>query len=105
MNMVFGIPVFYLYPGIIGYRIFTIVGYWTNLLSTDPPLLVDLHEPSSTQELISIGFQKLLPLCFVLYVGWKCSVKKTLEKGSPVSKSLFWYTLFCLGVLNNVAFD
>lgn len=105
LNILFGLPVFYLYKSIIGYWIVTIVGYWTLVLSFDPPIMADPHFPETGYELLSIGFQRLLPLCFVLYVEWKCSVKRTLEIGSPLCKILLWYPFLWLGVMNNVTFD
>lgn len=107
MNVLFGLPIFYLYESIIGYWIITIVGYWTLLLALDPPLLVDPHNPASAYELLSLGFQRLLPLCFVLYVEWKSSIKRTLEdtNASPLLKIIIWYPMFWLGVMNNITFD
>lgn len=105
VNAVMGAPVFYLYSGLLGYWVITIVGYWTIALALDPPLLTDPHDMASVYELISVAIQRLLPLCFVLYVEWKCAVKRTLEEGSPVAKILLWYPTFWLGLLNNVTFD
>ncbi|CAI4907896.1 AVN_HP_G0118460.mRNA.1.CDS.1 [Saccharomyces cerevisiae] len=105
LNMLFGLPIFYLYDSIYGYWINTIVGYWTLVLSLDPPLLTDAHDPASVYELFSVGFQRLLPLCFVLYVVWKSAVKRTLENGSPIAKVILWYPTFWLGISNNVTFD
>lgn len=105
INIFFGLPVFYLYEGAIGYWINAIVGYWTLVLSLDPPLLTDASDPNSVYELFSTGFQRLLPLCFLLYVLWKCAIKRTLEDGSPLAKVLCWYPTFWLGVMNNITFD
>lgn len=105
LNILFGLPVFYLYKSIIGYWVVCMVGYWTLVLSFDPPIMVDPYFPETGYELLSIGFQRLLPLCFVLYVEWKCSVKRTLENGSSLCKILLWYPLLWLGVMNNVTFD
>lgn len=105
LNVLLGIPVFYLYESLVGYWIITIVGYWTIALALDPPLLTDPHDPSSVYELISVAVQRLLPLCFVLYVEWKCAIKRTLEHGSPVAKVILWYPTFWLGVMNNITFD
>ena len=105
LNIFFGLPVFYLYESIIGYWIISIVGYWTLVLSFDPPIMVDPHFPETRYQLLSVGFQRLLPLCFVLYVEWKSAVKRTLENGSPLCKILLWYPLLWLGIMNNVTFD
>lgn len=105
VNALAGLPVFYLYNGLIGYWIITMIGYWTIALALDPPLLTDPHDAASVYELISVAVQRLLPLCFILYVEWKCAVKRTLENGSPVAKIVLWYPTFWLGVLNNVTFD
>lgn len=105
LNIIFGLPVFYLYESIIGYWIVTIVGYWTLVLALDPPILVDPHFPETGYQLLSVGFQRLLPLCFVLYVEWKGAIKRTLENGSPLCKILLWYPLLWLGIMNNITFD
>lgn len=105
INIVLGLPIFYLYEGIYGYWIITIVGYWTLVLFLDPPIIVDPYSPETAFELLSVGFQRLLPLGFVLYVLWKCSVKRTLTDGSPLVKVLCWFPTFWLGVMNVVTFD
>lgn len=104
-NILLGLPVFYLYDSLTGYWLMNIVGFWTLTLALDPPLLTDPHDPASVYELFSVGFQRLLPLCFILYVLWKSAVKRTLENGSPLAKVLLWYPTFWLGVMNNVTFD
>ncbi|CCF56433.1 hypothetical protein KAFR_0B01340 [Kazachstania africana CBS 2517] len=105
INILFGLPVFYLFESIYGYWISTITGYWTLVLALDPPLLTDPHDMATVYELFSVGFQRLLPLCFVLYVLWKCAVKRTLENGSPLAKILLWYPMLWLGIMNNITFD
>lgn len=104
-NILFGLPVFYLANSLYSYWITAFSGYWTLLLALDPPLLTDPHDPVSVYELFSTGFQRLLPLCFTLYVLWKASIKRTLENGSPFLKVFLWYPLFWLGVMNNITFD
>ncbi|QLQ80595.1 hypothetical protein HG537_0D05960 [Torulaspora globosa] len=105
LNILFGLPVFYFCNGLLGYWIITIVGYGTISLALDPPRLTDPHDPTTIYELISVSVQRLLPLCFVLYVEWKCAVKRCLEDGSPVAKVLLWYPTFWLGVMNKITFD
>lgn len=105
LNILLGLPVFYLCDSLLGYWITTIVGYWTISLALDPPRLTDPHDPTSVYELISVAIQRLLPLCFILYVEWKCAVKRCLEDGSPVIKVVLWYPAFWLGVMNNITFD
>lgn len=105
LNLLFGIPVFFLYESIYGYWIMMIAAYWTLVLALDPPVLADPQNMESVYSLFSVGFQRLLPLCFILYVMWKVAVKRTLENGSPILKILLWYPLFWLGVMNNITFD
>lgn len=105
LNIFFGLPILYLTQGVVGYWIITIISYWTVVLAFDPPLLTDPHEPFSVAELLSVGFQRLLPLCFVLYVIWKCAVKRTFDNGSPLTKVLLWYPTFWSGVMNNITYD
>ncbi|EDO15067.1 hypothetical protein Kpol_411p12 [Vanderwaltozyma polyspora DSM 70294] len=105
INILFGGISFYFSKGLVGYWIVTIISHWTIILSMDPPLLIDPHDNTTAYELISIGFQRLLPLCFVLYVVWKFAVKRTLEDGSPVAKIILWYPTFWVGALNNITFD
>ncbi|SMN18325.1 similar to Saccharomyces cerevisiae YIL067C Uncharacterized protein of unknown function [Maudiozyma saulgeensis] len=105
LNILYGIPVFYLYESIYGYWTTMISAYWTLVLVLDPPFMIDTMNRETVYSLFSIGFQRLLPLCFILYVMWKVAVKRTLEGGSPVLKVILWYPLFWLGVMNNVTFD
>ncbi|AQZ10223.1 YIL067C [Zygosaccharomyces parabailii] len=105
INIIFGLPVLYFTRGIVGYWVITIVSYWTVLLALDPPMLANPHEPVSVAELLSVGFQRLLPLCFVLYVVWKCTVKRTFDNGSPLTKIILWYPTFWSGVMNNITYD
>lgn len=105
-NIILGAPVVYLADGLVSYWIVNLVGYWTILLSLDPPVIVDPEDPESVATLFSIGFQRLLPLCFVLYTLWKICTKRTFtEPTSPVVKLFLWYPLFWLGVANNLTFD
>ena len=105
VSIIFGLPVFYIYESIYGFWINTIVAYWVLVLALDPPLLTDAHDSASVYQLFSVGFQRLLPLCFVLYVVWKCAVKRTLGEGSPLAKIILWYPTFWLGTMNNITFD
>lgn len=105
LNVLLSLPVFYLYESLIGYWVVTLVGFWTLVLIFDPPILSDPNNLNTLAELVSIGFQRLLPLCFILYVIWKSSVKRTLEDGSPLIKATLWFPMFWLGVMNNVTFD
>lgn len=105
INIILSLPVFFLYESIYGYWIITVVGYWTLVLFLDPPLIVNPYAPETAYELLSLGFQRMLPLGFVLYVLWKCSVKRTLSNGSPLVTVLCWFPTFWLGVMNNVTFD
>ncbi|QLG73259.1 hypothetical protein HG535_0E03430 [Zygotorulaspora mrakii] len=105
LNILFGLPVLYLYDSIISYWLLSLVGYWTVALALDPPVLSDPHNAESVYVLLSVAFQRLLPLCFILYVIWKCASKRTMEDGSPVLKVFAWYPTFWLGIMNNVTFD
>ncbi|CCD22401.1 uncharacterized protein NDAI_0A02430 [Naumovozyma dairenensis CBS 421] len=105
LSVIFGLPLFYIYDSIYGYWVLTIVAYWVIALALDPPMLTDAHDIASVYELFSLGFQRLFPLCFLLYVGWKSAVKRTLENGSPLAKIILWYPTFWLGVMNNITFD
>ncbi|KAG0671036.1 hypothetical protein C6P45_001323 [Maudiozyma exigua] len=105
LNFLYGVPVFYLYESLYGYWTTVLSAYWTLVLVLDPPLLVETLNMETVYSLFSVAFQRLLPLCFILYVMWKIAVKRTLENGSPVLKMIVWYPLFWLGVMNNVTFD
>lgn len=105
LNILLGLPVLYFCNSLLGYWIIAIVGYWTISLALDPSRLTDPHDPATIYELISIAMQRFLPLCFVLYVEWKCAVKRCLEDGSPVAKVLLWYPTFWLGAMNKITFD
>lgn len=105
LNIVFSLPIFFLYEAVIGYWTVTLAGFWTLLLIFDPPMLTDPTDLTTVAELISVGFERLLPLSFILYVIWKASVKRTLDNGSPLVKATLWFPMFWLGVMNNVTFD
>ena len=105
LNIIFGLPLFYISNSLIGYWVTTMVGYWSIVLVFDPPVIANPNDMNTIYDLFSVGFQRLLPLCFVLYVMWACSIKRCLENGSPLLKIMFWYPLFWLGTLNNVTFD
>ncbi|CCH43751.1 putative membrane protein [Wickerhamomyces ciferrii] len=105
-NILLGLPIVYLADGLATFWIVNLVGYWTLLLSLDPPLIVDPEDPSSVHELFSVGFQRMLPMCFVLYTLWKSAAKRTFsEPSSPLAKVCLWYPLFWLGLCNSITFD
>ncbi|CCG21487.1 hypothetical protein CORT_0A11020 [Candida orthopsilosis Co 90-125] len=112
INVVLGLPIVYLASGAAVYWIINVVGFWTICLATDPPIVVDASDPQDFASLISIGLERFLPTCSILYILWHSSTKRTLsepsspdEKISYLSRVILWYPLFWLGVLNNVSFD
>lgn len=108
LNMLLGLPVVYLVGGAVSFWVTNISGFWTIILATDPPYTVDAADPQTFASLLSIGLERFLPSCFVLYVLWSCSTKRTLERtaeSSPVWETVLWYPLFWLGVINNMTFD
>ncbi|SCU92431.1 LAMI_0E10374g1_1 [Lachancea mirantina] len=105
VNILLSLPVFYLTESIVGYWIISLVGYWTLVMALDPPFVVDPHNPDDFAQLISTAFQRMLPFCFILYVLWKCAIRRTLKDGSPLAKLICWLPLFWIGVMNNVTFD
>lgn len=110
LNIVLGLPIVYFGSGAVIFWTINIIGFWTICLATDPPVSVDALDPETYSNLISIGLERFLPSCFILYVLWHSSVKRTFdykddEKQSPLTKIILWYPLFWLGVLNNITFD
>lgn len=106
LNFILGAPVVYLCSGLVSYWVLTIVGFWTITITLDPPLAVNPEDVSSVAELISTGFARMLPLCFVLYALWKGAVKRTFADGSsPIVKLFIWYPLFWIGTANVITFD
>lgn len=106
LNIGFGAPVIYLAPGIFSFWTLTIMGYWTIVLSLDPPETVDLNDSYSYAELVSTGFARLLPLAFVLYAVWTTTVSTTIsDPTSPLARLLCWYPMFWAGIANNITFD
>ena len=103
LNILLGAPVMYLAGGLVGYWTSLVAGFWTILLVLDPPFIVNSDE--DTAQLISNGFAKFLPLCFVLHVLWTAGCKRTLTEGSPLAKLLLWYPLFWVGSANVITFD
>lgn len=134
-NIFMGIPVVFFGSSAAFYWIMSIVGFWTISLATDPPIIVDPQDPETLYDLLSVSLERFLPSCFIFYVLWVISVKKTfhlrseeviddqspvgvedpeavefvrLKKQtaySPIHRVVFWYTFFWIGVLNNVTFD
>ncbi|KAG5417159.1 hypothetical protein I9W82_004792 [Candida metapsilosis] len=112
INVLLGLPIVYLASGAAVYWIINVVGFWTICMATDPPIVVDASDPQDFANLISLGLERFLPTCSILYILWHCSTKRTLseptspdEKISYLSRVFLWYPLFWLGVLNNVSFD
>ncbi|KAG7666182.1 uncharacterized protein J8A68_000278 [[Candida] subhashii] len=110
VNVILGIPIVYLCSGKVTYWTISTVGFWTSVLTTDPPVTVDPRDPEDFAYLLSVGFERFLPTCFILYVLWRISVKVTLSEStefkiSPLSRVLLWYPLFWIGLLNNMTFD
>lgn len=112
-NILLGLPIVYLASGAVVFWTLNIFSFWTIVLILDPPLTVDALSPDQLSELLSLAFARFLPTCFILYVLWHCSVKRTLSSPppdsnsteSPLKRVLLWYPSFWLGVLNNVTFD
>lgn len=107
LNLVMSVPVVFLASGACMYWVLSAVGFWTIVLATDPPVNVDPYDLESWYTLISLGLERFLPTCFVLYVLWTVSVRRTLDyvPQSPMSRVVFWFPTFWLGVLNNISFD
>lgn len=107
INIAFGfLAIYFSVTGVTGFWMVCISNFWMVILCFDPPLLVDPARPESLPELLSLGFRRFLPLCFMLFVLWKCICSITLmEPTSHLCKTFIWYPLFCVGMLNNVTFD
>lgn len=109
VNIVLGTPIVLLASGAVTYWTLAVVGFWTIALATDPPVHVDALDPELYSHLLSVCLERFLPTCFILYVLWHVSVRRTFDvatnKDSPVTRLLLWYPLFWLGVLNNITFD
>lgn len=103
--IIFGV-VFYLYESSVAFWWIVVEGYWFQSMIMDPALLVDPRDWSTFNELISLTMQKFLPLCFIVYVLYDASIKRTLndEYESGIWK-LIMLTTFWVGLLNNVTFD
>ncbi|KAF3993306.1 hypothetical protein FT663_00580 [Candidozyma haemuli var. vulneris] len=122
MNIILGLPIVVLGSSAVFVWTITSVGFWTISLATDPPKLVNPAYSETFYELISLSLGRFLPTCFVMYFLWKVSIKRTFSKpqetiheeeyspgltpsSSPMSRIIFWYPFFWLGVLNNITFD
>lgn len=133
LNVVLGAPVVYLASGAAFYWVLAVVGFWTIALATDPPVLVEPQDPELLYNLLSLSLERFLPTCFILYVLWEVSVKRTFGDSvdrcddapladaasfdeqtllawdtpafSSVTRVALWYPFFWLGVLNNITFD
>lgn len=90
-NVFMGAPMAFFASSIACYWIMALVGFWTISLATDPPVLVDPQDPETLYDLVSISLERFLPTCFILYVLWTVSVKRTFhlkdEKPSTSSET------------------
>lgn len=113
LNIVLGAPVVYLALGAVFFWTINVVGFWTIVLATDPPVTVNVLDLETYSQLISVGLERLLPTCCILYVLWRTSARHTLgpyppDLGmlkSPLTNLVLWYPLYWLGILNNMTFD
>lgn len=120
LNIILGLPIVVFGSSAVFVWLIMSVGFWTITLATDPPTLVDPAKPETFYELISMSLGRFLPTCFVMYFLWKVSLQRTFSKpqdadsnpadnqtptASPMSRLIFWYPFFWLGVLNNITFD
>jgi hypothetical protein len=114
VNILLGIPVVFLGSGAVAFWTLSVVGFWTIIVAMDPIITIDPADPENIPTMISIGAERFLPTCFMLYVLWHTSIKETLsqfgQQGddgevSYVTRVLMWYPLFWVGVLNNITFD
>lgn len=110
VNIILGMPLVYMANGAIIFWVITTVGFWTIALATDPPVKVDANDLESYASLLSIGLERFFPSCFILYALWRCSTSITLGsvatlKTSYLSRLIYFYPFFWLGVLNNISFD
>lgn len=106
INFLLGIPLIYMASGAVAFWVLSVVGFWTIIIALDPPIVPNAKNPDSIARLFDAGFARFLPLCFVLYVMWRTSVKRTLsEPTSPIAKTILWYPLFWSGVANNLTYD
>ncbi|CAK7894736.1 hypothetical protein CAAN1_10S04478 [[Candida] anglica] len=80
MNILLGVPIVMFASGQVTYWVVSIVGFWTIALATDPPMDVDASDNENFAALISLCMERFLPVCFILYVMWHCSVRRTLSK-------------------------
>lgn len=110
LNIVGGIPLVFLASAPVFYWIMNMVGFWTIILSLDPPVTPGSLVPGDFAQLLSIALERLLPTCFILHVMWQSSTTITLSPApgkvaSPWKRLLLWYPSFWVGVLNNLTFD
>ncbi|EGV66035.1 hypothetical protein CANTEDRAFT_97099 [Yamadazyma tenuis ATCC 10573] len=110
MNIVLAVPIVYLASGMVAFWTINTVGFWTIVLATDPPVQVDSSDRETAASLISVGLERFLPSCFILYVLWRASTHQTLTapenfKTSYLKRVLLFCPFFWLGVLNNISFD
>lgn len=98
--------VFYLYESELSFWWLVVEGFWFQALVMDPARLVDPRDVSSFAELVSYTAQKFLPLCFILFVIYTTTIRRTFDNSyvSYVWK-MGWLASFWLGLLNNITFD
>lgn len=111
INVLLTVPVVYLASGAVAFWVTCMMGFWTITMVIDPPIVVDSTNPELVALLVLLGFERLLPTCFVLYVMWHCACGYTMlppppeYKPLPLLRLVFWYPLFVVGMLNALTFD
>ncbi len=89
----------------IFYWVLTIMGFWTIILCSDPPI-TSLGSLEMNAELVSLGFKRFLPASFVLYVIWRFISRPQLYNNkASLTKTVFWLGPFWVGILNNYTLD
>lgn len=105
-SIILGLVTMYICPSEIGYWVACVSGFWSVVLSFDPPVTINPLDPEAFPNLLSVACERFLPLCFVLVVIWNTVCSWTLgTPSSPLCKALLWFPAFWLGMLNNVTFD
>lgn len=106
LNVLLCAPIVFFAEGYVAYVCCSLTGFWLVVLAVDPPVSINTLEMESLSWLLSVSFERLLPLAFVLYGLWCIGISRTLgPKSSPIGKTFIWYVFCWILMLNNLTFD
>lgn len=102
MSMIFA---YFVQSGALFYWTFSVMGFWTVILASNPPL-DHVYGGILKAEIISLGFRRFMPYMFGCYVIYVASGKNQLtDLEEALSKCTLWVGGFWVALLENYTFS